>query len=42
MPNVWEVANNLNPNNKDDGKAAAANGSGYTNLDMYLAGMRAQ
>jgi hypothetical protein len=42
MPDGWETANGLNPNSAADGNAAAANGSGYTNLDMYLAGMRAR
>lgn len=42
MPNTWETANGLNPTNKADANTTAANGSGYTNLDMYLAGMRAK
>lgn len=42
MPDAWEVANGLNPNSSTDRNTAAANGSGYTNLDMYLAGLRAQ
>jgi pectate lyase len=42
MPDAWETANGLDPNNAADRNTAAANGSGYTNLDMYLAGMRAR
>jgi hypothetical protein len=42
MPNAWEIANGLDTNNVADSKTAAANGSGYTNLDMFLAGLRAQ
>jgi pectate lyase len=42
MPDAWEIANGLKPNDPADRNAAAANGSGYTNLDMYLAGMRAR
>ena len=36
MPDVWETAHGLNPNNAADRNAAA--GSGYTNLEVYLAG----
>ena len=42
MPDLWESANNLNPTSNLDQNALAANGSGYSNLDMYLAGMRAK
>ena len=34
MPDSWETANNLNPNDPDDGKAKRADG--YTNLEAYL------
>ncbi len=35
IPDDWEKAHNLNVNNAADGKAFA-NGSGYTNLEVYL------
>lgn len=35
MPNTWETANNLNPNNAEDRNADADN-DGYTNLEEYL------
>ncbi len=34
MPDEWETANGLNPNNAEDGPATAENG--YTNLENYL------
>ena len=34
IPDEWETANGLNPNNGDDG--AAYTGDGYTNLEHYL------
>ncbi len=34
MPDEWETANGLNPNDSTDGAATAANG--YTNLENYL------
>lgn len=34
MPDEWETANGLNPNDKTDGAKTAANG--YTNLENYL------
>lgn len=34
MPDEWETANGLNPNNADDGNAV--NPEGYTNLEIYL------
>ncbi|MGH7958719.1 MAG: hypothetical protein ACREH8_17165 [Opitutaceae bacterium] len=37
MPDVWEKANGLNPNNAADGNIIAANG--YTNLENYLNGV---
>ena len=36
MPDGWETARGLNPNNAADRNAIA--GSGYTNLEVYLAG----
>jgi hypothetical protein len=37
MPNTWEIAYGLNPNNKADGNFVAADG--YTNLEHYLNGI---
>ncbi len=34
MPDEWEIANALNPNDPEDGPATAENG--YTNLENYL------
>lgn len=34
MPDEWEIANGLNPNDSEDGPATAENG--YTNLENYL------
>lgn len=34
MPNAWETANGLNPNNAADGRALS--GNGWTNLENYL------
>ena len=34
MPDSWETANNLDPNDPDDGKAKRSDG--YTNLEAYL------
>ncbi len=36
MPDTYELAHGLNPNDPSDGNAVAANG--YTNLENYLAG----
>jgi hypothetical protein len=36
MPDAWETSKGLNPNNAVDGNNIAA--SGYTNLEIYLAG----
>ncbi len=36
MPDSWENAHGLNPNNATDGKAIANDGSGYTNLEVYM------
>jgi hypothetical protein len=35
MPNVWETARGLNPNNRSDG-SQDRNGDGYTNVEEYL------
>ena len=35
MPDTWELAAGLDPDDKSDG-AADANGDGYTNLEDYL------
>ncbi len=37
IPDAWEIANGLNPNNSADGAQVAANG--YTNLENYLNGV---
>lgn len=37
MPDEWETANGLNPNDATDGPATAENG--YTNLENYLNGL---
>lgn len=34
MPDEWETANGLDPNDANDGKKASA--SGYTNLELYM------
>lgn len=34
MPDTWEAAKGLDPNNQDDG--AEDSGNGYTNLEVYL------
>lgn len=34
IPDAWETANGLNPNNASDGATVTA--SGYTNLELYL------
>jgi hypothetical protein len=39
MPDIWETANNLNPDDTADGRRLAANG--YTNLENYLNGATA-
>ncbi len=36
MPDVWEEANGLNPNNAADGKTTTLSKQGYTNLEVYL------
>lgn len=37
MPDAWEKAHGLDPKNPADGVAPARDGSGYTNLELYLA-----
>jgi len=37
MPDIWELAYDLNPENDSDG-ALDSNGNGYTNLEEYLNG----
>jgi hypothetical protein len=37
MPDYYETAKNLNPNDPEDGKIVTA--SGYTNLELYLNGL---
>ncbi|VUC22854.1 unnamed protein product, partial [Clonostachys rosea] len=34
IPDAWESANGLNPNDKSDGMVVASNG--YTNLENYV------
>lgn len=36
IPDEWESAHGLNPNNGSDGAALASDNSGYTNLEIYL------
>ena len=36
IPDVWEVANGLNPNDASDGKTTTLSKQGYTNLEVYL------
>jgi len=36
MPDSWETANGLNPNNAADGNAFTLSTEGYTNLEVYL------
>ena len=36
MPDAWENANGLNPNDAEDGKAVTLSEEGYTNLEVYL------
>lgn len=35
IPNAWEKAHKLNPQNAKDGNISSI-GSGYTNLEVYL------
>ncbi len=36
IPDAWEKQHGLNPNDPSDGAKLAADGSGYTNLEVYL------
>lgn len=36
IADAWEKAHGLNPNDYEDNKKLAADGSGYTNLEVYL------
>ena len=36
IPDVWEIAHKLNPNDASDGKATTLSKEGYTNLEVYL------
>ncbi len=36
MPNVWEEAHGLNPNDGSDGSICTLSADGYTNVEMYL------
>ncbi|MFO7655465.1 MAG: T9SS type A sorting domain-containing protein [Bacteroidales bacterium] len=36
IPDWWESANGLNPSDTTDGRQFAPDGSGYTNLEIYL------
>lgn len=36
MPDSWETAKGLKPNDASDGAATASDGSGYTNLELYM------
>ena len=36
MPDVWEKANGLNPDDGSDGNAVTLSAEGYTNLEVYL------
>lgn len=36
MPDAWEKANGLDANDPTDGAKPSANGSGYTNLEVYM------
>jgi hypothetical protein len=38
MPDDWEKAHGLNPNNAADATTPAANGSGYTNIEEFING----
>lgn len=38
IPDTWETAHNLNPNNSSDGKTTTLDGT-YTNLEVYLNGL---
>lgn len=42
MPDAWEKAHGLDPKTPADGAAPAKDGSGYTNLELYLAAAAAR
>lgn len=42
MPNAFEMAHQLDPNDPSDGKASTLNEAGYTNLEVYLNGIALQ
>jgi len=39
MPDAWEAAHGLNPNDPSDAAALSQNGSGYTHIEEYLNGI---
>lgn len=39
IPDVWEIAHRLDPEDASDGKAATLSKTGYTNLEMYMNGL---
>ena len=41
MPDAWEIANGLNPNDPADANMDC-NGDGYTNIEKYINGIRHQ
>jgi pectate lyase len=42
MPDAWETRHGLNPDDPADGAKPAADGSGYTHLEIYLNDLAAQ
>jgi Bacterial TSP3 repeat len=36
IPDTWEIAHGLNPNDATDARKIAAEGSGYANIEVYL------
>lgn len=36
IPDIWEIAHQLNPNDASDGNATTLSKEGYTNLEVYL------
>lgn len=39
MPDAWELANGLNPNDSTDHNGTGLDSTGYTNLEVYLNGL---
>lgn len=39
IPDVWETAHGLNPEEVSDGIATTLSKEGYTNLEVYLNGL---